>query len=37
MIITSQILLWIAVVILAVLVAALARQVGILYEHPPEH
>ena len=32
MIITSQILLWIAVVILAVLVAALARQVGILYE-----
>lgn len=28
----SQILLWIAVILLAVLVAALARQVGILYE-----
>ncbi len=32
MIVTSQILLWIAVVVLAVLVAALARQVGILHE-----
>lgn len=30
--ITSQILLWIAVVVLAALVAALARQVGILHE-----
>lgn len=29
---TSQILLWIAVTVLAVLVAALARQVGILHE-----
>lgn len=29
---TSQILLWIAVLVLAVLVAALARQVGILHE-----
>lgn len=29
---TSQILLWIAVVVLAALVAALARQVGILHE-----
>jgi methylamine dehydrogenase accessory protein MauD len=32
MIMTSQILLWVAVVILGVLVAALARQVGILHE-----
>ena len=32
MIVTSQILLWIAVVVLAVLVAALARQVGLLHE-----
>jgi len=32
MILTSQILLWAAVLILAVLVAALARQVGILHE-----
>lgn len=30
--ITSQILLWVAVVVLAALVAALARQVGILHE-----
>jgi methylamine dehydrogenase accessory protein MauD len=30
--ITSQILLWIAVIVLATLVAALARQVGILHE-----
>lgn len=30
--ITSQILLWIAVIVLAALVAALARQVGILHE-----
>lgn len=29
---TSQILLWIAVIVLAVLVAALARQVGVLHE-----
>ena len=29
---TSQILLWVAVVVLALLVAALARQVGILHE-----
>lgn len=29
---TSQILLWVAVVVLAALVAALARQVGILHE-----
>ncbi|HEX4848206.1 MAG TPA: methylamine dehydrogenase, partial [Novosphingobium sp.] len=29
---TSQVLLWVAVVILGVLVAALARQVGILHE-----
>lgn len=29
---TSQILLWIAVLVLAVLVAALARQVGVLHE-----
>jgi methylamine dehydrogenase accessory protein MauD len=32
MMLTSQILLWIAVIVLAVLVAALARQVGILHE-----
>jgi methylamine dehydrogenase accessory protein MauD len=32
MILTSQVLLWAAVIILAVLVAALARQVGILHE-----
>lgn len=32
MMMTSQVLLWVAVVILAVLVAALARQVGILHE-----
>lgn len=32
MVITSQILLWIAVIVLSVLVAALARQVGILHE-----
>lgn len=32
MILTSQILLWMAVVVLALLVAALARQVGILHE-----
>lgn len=32
MIVTSQILLWAAVIVLAVLVAALARQVGILHE-----
>ncbi|MBD3728166.1 MAG: methylamine dehydrogenase [Sphingomonadales bacterium] len=32
MILTSQILLWVAVVLLAVMVAALARQVGILHE-----
>lgn len=32
MILTSQILLWVAVILLAVLVAALARQVGILHE-----
>jgi len=32
MILTSQILLWVAVVVLAVLVAALARQVGVLHE-----
>ena len=32
MILTSQILLWAAVIVLGVLVAALARQVGILHE-----
>lgn len=32
MILTSQILLWVAVIFLGVLVAALARQVGILHE-----
>lgn len=32
MILTSQILLWVAVIVLAALVAALARQVGILHE-----
>ena len=32
MMMTSQILLWVAVIVLAVLVAALARQVGILHE-----
>ena len=32
MIMTSQILLWVAVIVLTVLVAALARQVGILHE-----
>lgn len=32
MMLTSQVLLWIAVVVLALLVAALARQVGILHE-----
>lgn len=32
MMLTSQILLWAAVIVLAVLVAALARQVGILHE-----
>lgn len=32
MILTSQILLWVAVIVLAVMVAALARQVGILHE-----
>ncbi len=32
MMMTSQVLLWVAVVILGVLVAALARQVGILHE-----
>lgn len=32
MILTSQILLWVAVIVLATLVAALARQVGILHE-----
>lgn len=32
MMLTSQILLWIAVVVLSVLVAALARQVGVLHE-----
>jgi methylamine dehydrogenase accessory protein MauD len=32
MILTSQILLWVAVIVLSVLVAALARQVGILHE-----
>lgn len=32
MILTSQMLLWVAVIVLAVLVAALARQVGILHE-----
>lgn len=32
MILTSQVLLWVAVIVLAVLVAALARQVGILHE-----
>lgn len=32
MIMTSQILLWVAVIVLAVLVAALARQVGVLHE-----
>lgn len=32
MILTSQILLWVVVIILGVLVAALARQVGILHE-----
>ena len=32
MILTSQVLLWAAVIVLAVLVAALARQVGILHE-----
>lgn len=32
MMLTSQILLWVAVIVLAVLVAALARQVGVLHE-----
>ena len=32
MMLTSQILLWVVVIVLAVLVAALARQVGILHE-----
>ncbi|MBS0477050.1 MAG: thioredoxin fold domain-containing protein [Proteobacteria bacterium] len=32
MMLTSQILLWVTVIVLAVLVAALARQVGILHE-----
>lgn len=32
MIMASQILLWVAVIVLAVMVAALARQVGILHE-----
>jgi methylamine dehydrogenase accessory protein MauD len=32
MIMTSQILLWVAVIVLAILVAALVRQVGILHE-----
>lgn len=32
MILTSQVLLWVAVIVLAALVAALARQVGILHE-----
>lgn len=32
MMLTSQVLLWIVVIVLAVLVAALARQVGILHE-----
>ncbi|WP_416908462.1 MAG: redoxin family protein [Polymorphobacter sp.] len=32
MMLTSQLLLWIAVIVLAVLVAALARQVGVLHE-----
>ena len=32
MMLTSQILLWVAVTVLAVLVAALARQVGVLHE-----
>lgn len=32
MMLTSQILLWVAVIVLAILVAALARQVGILHE-----
>lgn len=32
MMLTSQVLLWVAVIVLAVLVAALARQVGILHE-----
>jgi len=32
MILTSQILLWVAVIVLAALIAALARQVGILHE-----
>jgi len=32
MILTSQILLWVAVIVLAALVAALARQVGVLHE-----
>lgn len=32
MILTSQVLLWVAVIVLAVMVAALARQVGILHE-----
>ena len=32
MMLTSQILLWVAVIVLAVLVAALTRQVGILHE-----
>ena len=32
MVTTSMILLWIAVIVLAVLVAALARQVGVLHE-----
>lgn len=32
MMLTSQVLLWAAVIVLAVLVAALARQVGILHE-----
>lgn len=32
MMLTSQILLWVTVIVLAVLVAALARQVGVLHE-----
>lgn len=32
MLLTSQVLLWIAVIVLAVMVAALARQVGVLHE-----
>ena len=32
MMLTSQILLWVAVIVLSVLVAALARQVGVLHE-----